>query len=95
MGVPSPERLLERIRAEYLEMPGLCLTPEQMQRLCGLERALCQQVLDTLVDAKFLCLKANGTYARLTDGETSRPRAAKASLKPSNSEPQATKRAAS
>jgi hypothetical protein len=66
-----------------------------MQRLCGVERVLCQQVLDKLVDAKFLWLKANGTYARLTDGETSRPRAAKASLKPNNSEPQATKKAAS
>jgi hypothetical protein len=87
--------VLERIRAEYLEMPGLCLTPEQMQRLCGVERALCQQVLDKLVDAKFLCLKANGTYARLTDGQPSRPPAAKASLKPKDSEPQATKRAAS
>ena len=29
MSVPPPEKLLERIRAEYLEMPGLCLTPEQ------------------------------------------------------------------
>jgi hypothetical protein len=95
MGEPPRERLLERIRAEYLEMPGLCLTPVQMQRPCGVERALCQQVLDTLVDAKFLCLMANGTYARLTDGETSRPRAAKAGLKPNNSEPRATKRAAS
>jgi hypothetical protein len=95
MGMPPPERLLERIRAEYLEMPGLCLTPEQMQRLCGVEHALCQLVLDSLVDGKFLCLKANGTYARLTDGETSRPRAAKAGLKANSAEPQATKRAAS
>ena len=95
MGLPPPERLLERIRAEYLEMPGLCLTPEQMQRLCGVERALCQAVLDSLVDAKFLCLKANGTCARMTDGETTRPRAPKASLKPNNSAPHATNRAAS
>jgi hypothetical protein len=60
--------MLDRIRAEYLEMPGLRLTLEQAQRLCGLERTLCQTVLDSLVEAKFLCLKANGTYARLTDG---------------------------
>ena len=38
--LPS-ERLLGRIRAEYLETPGLCLTPEQMQRLCGVEPTLC------------------------------------------------------
>ena len=76
-------------------MPGLCLTPEQLQRLCGVELRLCRLVLDTLVDAKFLCLKSNGTYARLTDGEAFRPRAAKAGLQPSNSEPQRTRRAAS
>ena len=29
--------LLTRIRAEYLEMPGLRLTSEQAQRLCGAE----------------------------------------------------------
>ena len=93
MSVPPSERLLQRIRAEYLEMPGLCLTPEQMQRLCGLEPTLCRLVLDSLVDAKFLCLKSNGTYARVTDGETSRPHAGKPGLQPNNSEPQRTRRA--
>ena|SRR5207245_2318412 len=82
MSAPPPERLLKRIRVEFLEMPGLCLTSEQVQRLCGVERTICQLVLDSLVDAKFLCLKANGAYARLTDRATSRPRPAKASLKP-------------
>ena len=95
MSASPPEGLLERIRAEYREMPGLCLTSEQMQRLCGVERTLCQVVLDSLVDARFLYLKTNGAYARLTDEETSRPRAAKAGLKPNNSEPQGTRRAAS
>lgn len=82
MSLPPPERLLERIRAEYLEMLGLCLTPEQLQRLCGMESTLARAVLDSLVGAKFLCLKANGTYVRLADGEVSRPRAAKAGLQP-------------
>ena len=95
MSVPPPEGLLERIRAEYLEMPGLCLTPEQMQRLCGVELTLGRLVLDSLVAAKFLCLKSNGTYARLTDGEASRPRAAKAGMQRSNSTTQGTRRAAS
>jgi len=40
------EHLINRIRAEYLEMPGLRLTFEQMQRLCGIERTVCQMVLD-------------------------------------------------
>ena len=79
----SHNTLLTRIRAEYLEMPGLRLTLEQAQRLCGLERALCQQVLDLLVDMKFLCVKPNGSYARVTDGADSpRVNPAKAHLGP-------------
>jgi hypothetical protein len=69
--------MLKRIRAEFLEMPGLQLTLEQVQRLCGVDQALCQAVLDALVDAKFLRVKSNGVYARATDGEASRPRSAK------------------
>jgi hypothetical protein len=72
--------LLTRLRAEYLEMPGLRLTLEQAQRLCGVERALCQAVLDALVADKFLCVKSGGAYARLTDGIISRPRPVKADL---------------
>jgi hypothetical protein len=63
------DALLNRIRAEYLEMPGLRLTLEQAQRLCGVERTACKAVLEELVDAEFLCMKANGAYARLSDGE--------------------------
>jgi DNA-binding GntR family transcriptional regulator len=62
------QQLLNRIRIEFLEMPGLQLTPAQLQRLCGVDRTVCQQVLATLVATKFLCLRPNGTYARLTDG---------------------------
>ena len=63
------EDALNRLRAEFLEMPGMHLKPEQVQRLCGVERGLCQTVLDSLVDAKFLCVSADGQYARVTDGE--------------------------
>jgi hypothetical protein len=66
--------LLRRIRGEYLEMPGLRLTLAQAQRLFGVERALCKVVLDALVDTKFLSVRDNGTYARLTDGDVPRPR---------------------
>jgi hypothetical protein len=48
--------LLKRLRAEFLEMPGMRLTPEQLQRLCGIEPTMCQLVLDSLVDEKFLCV---------------------------------------
>jgi hypothetical protein len=58
---------IDRVRSEYLEMPGLRLKVEQVQRLCGIERRVCEVVLNALVDAKFLCLK-DGRYGRLTEG---------------------------
>ena len=77
------EDVLNRLRAEFLEMPGLRLKTEQVQRLCGVERTICQLVLDSLVDATFLCVKSDGRYARLTDGGTSRQRGANADIRPS------------
>lgn len=38
-----------RIRAEYLEMPGMRLTVRQAARLFNLEGAHCAQVLEALV----------------------------------------------
>ncbi|MBI2828932.1 MAG: hypothetical protein HYX77_06660 [Acidobacteria bacterium] len=74
------DAVTERIRAEYLEMPGMSLTIEQVQRLCGVERAACAMVLDSLVASGFLYMKAGGTYARLTGESNPRPRPAKAHL---------------
>lgn len=74
------ERIAERLRAEYLEMPGLQLRPEQVQRFCGIEQTICQMVLDALVASKFLCLRTDGRYARLTEGYISAPRPVKADL---------------
>jgi hypothetical protein len=75
------EDVLNGLRAEYLEMPGLGLTSEQVQRLCGVERTICQLVLNSLVESKFLCLKADGAYTRVADGTTDRPHPAKADLR--------------
>jgi hypothetical protein len=72
--------LLKRVRAEYLEMPGMRLTLEQAQRLFGAERTLCVMVLDALVADRFLCVKLNGAYARSTEGDIARLRPAKADL---------------
>jgi hypothetical protein len=63
------EDALTRLRAEYLEMPGLRLKARQVQRLCGIDQTICQSVLDALVDAKFLAVKSDGSYARLTSEE--------------------------
>jgi hypothetical protein len=62
-------------------MPGLRLKVEQVQRLCGVEQAVCQAVLEALVEARVLCVKPDGAYARLTDGEVPPPRPAKADLR--------------
>ena len=75
------QRVLERLRAEYLEMPGMKLRIEQVQRLCGIEQTMCKLVLDALVNAGFLCLKSDGTYVRSTEGGASLPRPPKAGLK--------------
>ena len=69
--------VIERLRAEYLEMPGLRLKAEQVQRLCGIERTICQMSLDSLVNAKFLCVM-HGQYARSGEGQSD-PRSKKAS----------------
>jgi hypothetical protein len=57
----------DRIRAEFSEMPGMRLVPEQVERLSGLDHAVCQCVLDDLVRAKFLQRLPNGSYARVSD----------------------------
>ena len=78
--------LLNRIRSEFLEMPGQRLTRDQAKRLYGVDEAQCRRALDQLVDVKFLCVKPDGTYARTSDGaDTPRPNPAKAGLRPGKS----------
>jgi hypothetical protein len=60
-------------------MPGLRLTAAQVQRLCGIERTMCQRVLDSLVESQFLCVTPDAHYARLTTGY--HPHPAKADLR--------------
>ncbi len=72
--------VINRVRAEYMEMPGLRLTASQVQRLCGIEPKVCAVILDALVGSKFLSLTPDGYYARMTDGSVTRPRAAKAGI---------------
>ena len=55
--------LVGLIRAEYDEMPGLCLTRAQVQRLWLLEPMGCDLVLRALVDAGFLRITPSG-YVR-------------------------------
>lgn len=55
-------QLLERIRAEYTEMPGLCLTPEQAQRLWSMEPRLCEALLNSLLASRFLRRNERGLF---------------------------------
>jgi DNA-binding GntR family transcriptional regulator len=72
-------QILERIRAEYLEMPGMRLKVEQVQRLFGVDPSVCRTVLDSLVECKFLYANPDGTYVRFTD-DCPRARPLKAEL---------------
>jgi hypothetical protein len=58
---------LARIRAEYLEMPGLALTLNQAARLWGSDCTVVEPLLRTLVDSGFLWRTDNGQYVRRAD----------------------------
>lgn len=46
--------LLARIRGEFVETPGLCVTVDDARQLWGLDRDTCQTMLQALTDARFL-----------------------------------------
>lgn len=54
-------------------MPGLCLTHAQAQRLWGLDAQTCAGLLRALAADKFLFLRQDGTYGRLSDCPASYP----------------------
>ena len=62
---PLFDEALRRVRAEYLEMPGLQLTPAQAARLWALDRRLCESVLTALVEARFLICTRDAAFARV------------------------------
>jgi hypothetical protein len=61
------DQLVTRIKSEYVEMPGLWLTPEQGARLWALERNQCEELLVALVRQQFLTVRADGKYGRMAD----------------------------
>ena len=58
------EESIERIRAEYLEMPGLCLTRHQVRRMWRLDRGVCDAVLRELLASGFLRRRGDNTFVR-------------------------------
>jgi hypothetical protein len=60
----TERQLLQRIRAEFYEMPGLRLTIAQAQRLFDLPRAICLHILDLAIADGWLSLIRPDTYGR-------------------------------
>jgi hypothetical protein len=58
------QEVVRRIRGEFLEMPGLRLTPEQARRLWRLDETACDAILGALVDARFLAKTRDGAFIR-------------------------------
>jgi hypothetical protein len=58
----TPETLPGRIRAEFEEMPGTCLTLAQASRLFQLAPDACVCILGRLVDEGVLRLTLDGRY---------------------------------
>jgi hypothetical protein len=57
--------LAQLVRAEYLEIPGLNLTRDEAQRLWGLDREACEQLLAALVERRFLKRTRDNRYLRV------------------------------
>jgi hypothetical protein len=57
-----PSEVLQRVRAEFLEMPGLRLTRAQARRLWALDADTCDAVLSTLEGSGFLRRTREGKY---------------------------------
>ena len=55
---------LQLIRAEFLEIPNLCLTKPEVERLWGLDPVTAQAILEALIDAKFLRRTRHDAYVR-------------------------------
>jgi DNA-binding GntR family transcriptional regulator len=57
-------RIVERVRGEFNEMPGMQLTEAQAARLWGLEPTACRGVVERLVGDAFLRRTPNGRIVR-------------------------------
>jgi len=62
--VAARHALVRRIRSEFEEMPGLLLTLNQAARLFGLRPDIVSRILARLTDARVLCQRSDGLFAR-------------------------------
>ena len=62
------DALVTRIKSEFNESPGMCLTLRQGARLWGIGPEECATVVDRLVAEKFLRWTSNGELVRSESG---------------------------
>lgn len=86
----AKEDIIRFVESDFREMPGLCLTEAQSRRLWSLERAVCQDILETLVERGFLARSADGRYRRtIEDLEPRRVSAGRSGLHAAGGPPRA------
>ena len=61
---PALDDVLNRVKGEYKEMPGMCVTRTQAQRLWGLDSATCERVLTTLLERGVVRRTSRGMYVK-------------------------------
>ena len=55
---------MRRVRADFLEMPGMQLTPRQAARLWHFDADFCDAVLTALVEKRFLVKTRDHKFTR-------------------------------
>jgi hypothetical protein len=58
------QQLMERVEAEYAEMPGLTLTLSQAQRLWSIDRLTCDTIFRELARRNVIRQTSGGDYVR-------------------------------
>jgi hypothetical protein len=66
------------VSAEYLEIPGLRLTTQQVERLWDIDPVTADALLGLLTEAKFLKKTSDNAYVRPRDGEAASQEARRA-----------------
>jgi predicted Zn finger-like uncharacterized protein len=67
----EPNRLVERIRAEYRSIPGFKITCLQAARLWNAPEAECLAAFELLVAERFLWRAPSGRYVALSSADSS------------------------
>jgi hypothetical protein len=66
MAAARLQSVVQHIRGEFLESPGLRLTPWQIQRLWNLDVDDCSAAVQKLLDARFLREEKDGTFVHMS-----------------------------